>query len=361
MAGLCRARIASNSSNLERFIQLWTHRYHKYTHIFSAYLKGILSTIYFGFVKLRIGKRKLIAVIRTEHFGDIVAAEPISRLIRARYPDAYVVWFVKPAFKELVKLNPSIDEVHQEFCVTERQVIRRSGVFDEFFELQFKNNNHCPKCQKFTENPLALERGIDVFTYFSFGNLLEVFAKTGGLIGVHDAFPADDHPKLFLQDAHRRRADGLGLPAKFIAIHCQSNYAPKDWPQDRWKQLVNWLVETYPYDVVEIGLKSNLDIQSPRYHNLCGKLSIMETAEVIRRAAYFIGLDSGPSHLANATGTYGMVLMGALNNFLSYNPYAGDFGGLKNATLIRKDNLPCAEMDFAFVRERVEAVLQSRK
>jgi heptosyltransferase-3 len=91
--------------------------------------------------------------------------------------------------------------------------------------------------------------------------------------------------------------------------------------------------------------------------NLCGQLSILETAEVIRRADYFIGLDSGPSHLGNATGTFGIILMGALTTFPSYNPYSGGYGRQENARLVRKEGLACAELSFEFVKDEVKKVL----
>lgn len=343
---------------LKRFLQLWTHRYHKYSHIFKANLAGYISWLHFAIIKFRLKKgQELIAIIRTEHFGDIVAAEPISRLVRSNNPNAYIVWFVKPAYHQLIDRNPHIDETHQEFCVTERQTLLRTGIFDKVFALQFRNNNHCPKCQIFTENPTAQRLGIDVFTYFNFGNLLEVFCKTGGLIAPSESFPGEDHPRLYLSDQDRSKVDGLNLAKPFLVVHCQSNYAPKDWPQDRWECLIEWLIGHYDYDIVEIGLKSNLSLQNSAYKNLCGQLTILETAEVIRRASYFIGLDSGPSHLANAAGTFGIILMGSLNDFKSYNPYSGRFGRRENAFFVRKEGHPCADMSFEFVRDEVAKLL----
>ena len=51
------------------------------------------------------------------------------------------------------------------------------------------------------------------------------------------------------------------------------------------------------------------------YLNLSNKLSILSTAEVIKRSSIFIGLDSGPSHIANAVGTKGIILMGDYYHF----------------------------------------------
>jgi heptosyltransferase-3 len=343
---------------LERFIQLWTHRYHKYSHIFEARLRGYQARRHFQSVKKKLKQgRKLIAIIRTEHFGDIIAAEPISRYVRSLHPDAYIVWFVKPAFHELVDYNPQINEVFREFCVTERKTLLAGGIFDEVFELQFSNNNHCSKCQVFIDNPVALKRDINIYNYFDYGNLLEVFAQTGNLIPPKSVFPADDQPKLYLQQKHKEKVDTLQLPARFIVLHCQSNYKPKDWPSDRWEMLIEWLADRYDYRIIEVGTASSLRVQTEAYRSLCGQLSILETAEVIRRAQFFIGLDSGPSHLANASGTFGLILMGALNNFLNYNPYSGKYGRQDNVVLVRQPDLPCCDLTFEFVKGKVQDVL----
>ena len=343
---------------IERFIQLWTHRYFKYTHIFKAHLSGYKAWLHFKRTKVGFTKgKKLVAIVRTEHFGDIVAAEPISRYVRSLHPDAHIVWFVKPAYHELVDHNPAIDETFKEFCVTQRRVLLNTDVFDKVYPLQFSNNNHCSKCQVFIDNPIAVRKGINVHTYFNFGNLLEVFAQTADLTGEKAPFPADDSPRLYLQESHRQKVNTLALPEKFIVIHSQSNYAPKDWPAARWNKLVEWLAFNYSYHIIEIGLVSNLSVNTVSYRNLCGKLSILETAEVIRRAEFFIGLDSGPSHLANAVGTNGIILMGSLGDFPSYNPYSGKYGRQENAVFVRKEGSPCADLTFEFVKDKVVSAL----
>jgi len=336
---------------LQSFIALWTHRYVKYSHIAKAHLLAYQAWFSLSIKKWRLSsqKRELIAVVRTEHFGDIVATEPLSRHIRLLYPKAHIIWFVKPAFKELIDTNPNVDETFPEFCVTQRRVLIGTGIFDQVLELQFRNNNHCPVCDVFVENPVANAAGINVFTYLNFSNLLTGFAKTAGL-----TLPEDDQPRIYLQDKHRQKVDNLGLTEPYIVVHCQSNYTPKDWPTSNWERLIQELTARYPFKIVEVGLRSNLSIENPSYRSLCGQLSIMETAEVIRRATYFIGLDSGPSHLANATGTVGFVLMGSLNNFQNYNPYSGDYGNQKNCVLVQKEGLPCAQLSYEYVLETIQ-------
>ena len=74
----------------------------------------------------------------------------------------------------------------------------------------------------------------------------------------------------------------------------------------------------------------------------------METAEVIRRADLFIGIDSGPAHLANAVGTPGVILLGAYGGFRSYLPYSGGYATGMAADIIRADG-PAADVPAAAV------------
>ena len=61
--------------------------------------------------------------------------------------------------------------------------------------------------------------------------------------------------------------------------------------------------------------------------SLFNRLPILQTAEVIRRARFFIGVDSGPAHLANAVQTPGIVLLGRLGKFRQYMPFTGFYAG----------------------------------
>lgn len=74
--------------------------------------------------------------------------------------------------------------------------------------------------------------------------------------------------------------------------------------------------------------------------DLTGTLSILESAEVIRRSSLFIGLDSGPAHLANAVRTPTVLLYPNRWNFpqavfRDYNIYCGYFATEGGANIVR--------------------------
>jgi ADP-heptose:LPS heptosyltransferase len=128
---------------------------------------------------------------------------------------------------------------------------------------------------------------------------------------------------LGLTDAERtlpRRliAERVGaLP--FIAVSIGTKQAPNDWGIDNWRAVVGHLSRTYPHEIVFIGAEgdrvpSDAVTQGlgDRAVNLCGRLTVRESAALIAAASLFVGHDSGPMHLAAAVGTPSVAVFSSL-------------------------------------------------
>jgi heptosyltransferase-3 len=87
---------------------------------------------------------------------------------------------------------------------------------------------------------------------------------------------------------------------------------------------------------------------------------MLETAEVIKRADLFIGIDSGPAHLANAVGTPGVIILGSFENFSRYTPYSGGYATGGNADLVRAPHGPAANVPVEAVFSAVMQRLRRR-
>jgi len=111
--------------------------------------------------------------------------------------------------------------------------------------------------------------------------------------------------------------------------------------------------------VVEIGLQSSLAMNAENFINLCGQTSLLQAAEIIRRARLFVGVDSGPGHLANAVGTPGVILLGQVGPFKKYNPYTGNWKAETNVSLVRNHDGPASEIPYERVRRIVEDKLRA--
>jgi ADP-heptose:LPS heptosyltransferase len=327
-------------------------------HVVRA-LAGFLASAIRLALLLRAGRdrRPAMAIALVEHLGDIVAAEPIARLARATYPGHRLVWVTRPAYRALPAAYPPVDAVLTVGCLTGWLLLWQLGTFDVVWDLHL-NRRDCPRCRVplVKSGAARLPEGA---TYARFGNLLDVQCAAAGL-----PRPADDRPVLTPPPAAVRAVGRLALPARFVAVHGRSNDARKDWRDDGWHALVERLLAAWDGAVVEVGqhpvaiAAATRRTRGGRAHSLCGRLSILETAEVIRRATLFVGIDSGPAHLANAVATPGVILLGAHAGFARSMPYSGCYADAGHATLLRADG-PAAtltvEAVFAAAMARLRA------
>ena len=301
--------------------------------------------------RIKTRQTKLIAVSLIENFGDIVACEPIARYLRRKHPDAFIVWFVRKPHRELLVFNPDIDRVVNVHCLTEWIWLSRRALFDEIVDLHFQGRV-CQVCAV----PLNKTNGDGQITqqsYYHFGSLLACCSRSAGLPELSEA------PKVYLPDAIRRRINSRALPGKFVVLHCYSAEEVRDWSTPKWKQLAERVVSDSEVSIVEVGKRPALaDWNSSAYINLCGKLSLLETAEVIGRSLLFVGIDSGPAHFANALGIFGIVLLGHYHAFERYLPYSGNYSDPNKANLLYADG-PVASIEVERVYQAVTKRLRS--
>jgi len=301
-----------------------------YEILFSAeklhLIKRTISYLKCYFLLRRINTKNAVAISLIEHIGDIIANEPISREIKKMYPESTIIWFVRPTYKSLLQFNPSIDKVITVNCLTVWILIKRKFSFKAFYDLHF-NGRTCNKCMI----SLKKENVNDTVTgsnYFQFGGLLDAVCLHNNIT------VSDKHPKIYLPNSIIAKVSKI-LPEEYIVIHCKSNEDIKDWETEKWNQLVTILLSNFKYTIIEIGTRKLVNIENKKYKSYCGKLTILESAAVIKNAKLFISIDSGPAHMANAWNTPGIILLGEYYfGMKDYNPYTGNYRDSGNGKLI---------------------------
>ena len=241
---------------------VWSYRFHKYKRLLTALVWAISATIPL-FVRYLTGK-KIVVIILTEQFGDIMAAEPLGRGIRQKHPNDFLIWVVRQPFAQLIDTYSFLDQSLVLDNTLQRLFLLKTLFFAKVYNLHLSDQHHPDLLQRHL-NPAAEAQNLNVFDYLNSGNLLTVFSKIAGIR------PADDFPSLQIPAQIRAEIDALNLPKTYIVVHCHSNYAPKDWQNQHWKRLIMALLKRN-YQVLEIGLNSSLNIQHAHYQNLCGQL-----------------------------------------------------------------------------------------
>ena len=107
------------------------------------------------------------------------------------------------------------------------------------------------------------------------------------------------------------------LPAqRWLALAPGARWQPKRWPTQNFRTLVEQLQNEFNAvillgDSSEISICADLGKNLPLpVTNLAGKTNLLQTAAILEQARLFVGNDSGPGHMAAATGTPTVTLFG---------------------------------------------------
>ena len=119
--------------------------------------------------------------------------------------------------------------------------------------------------------------------------------------------------KLTEADAHAARCSLSALPPQspILAFSIGAKVDVKDWGDENWRALVcrlnqvlpNWALVAFGAAIERERSENLLGQWRGPKANLCGRLSVCESAAAIRQTRLFLGHDSGPMHLAAAVGT----------------------------------------------------------
>lgn len=121
----------------------------------------------------------------------------------------------------------------------------------------------------------------------------------------------------------------IGSTEKFIVFGLSAAHSDKRWSQERYAQLAAELIKRYRVKVVLIGdtddsvIAEKIKDQETGCINLCGKTTLVQLAEVFKRAVFIIGNDSGPMHLASYLNKPVLMLFGPTDP-IKYGPWSSE-------------------------------------
>lgn len=145
--------------------------------------------------------------------------------------------------------------------------------------------------------------------------------------------------------AHSTLEPLAGKPLLGVSIGAKVDV--KDWGDSNWSVLLSRLSDSLRgWGLVMLGVEVERDRSDALLKhwsgpslNLCGRLSVRESAAVLERCQSFAGHDSGPMHLAAAVGTPCVVVFSARNLPGVWFPY-----GKRHRVLYH--SVPCWDCRF---------------
>lgn len=230
---------------------------------------------------LKIYQKKEIKllIIREGGLGDILLTTPILPELKKIIPHIHITYATSDQYVELLIDNPYIDEVSVWQDINKKE-------YDYILNLS-------QEVERLPERT-SLDR-------------VSLFCSA---VGVH---PSSKIPTLFVSKDDIDWADNFILKhfyhkkKKTIGICLESVSILRSYPQIRFKQLAQKLVNNKGIQVILLGEKDIEDWAMERVMNACGKTSIMQSAALIKRCDLVIGSDTGLLHVA---GTLDIPILG---------------------------------------------------
>ncbi len=301
-----------------------------------------------------------VLLIRFRRIGDIILTTPAVRALRTALPRAEIAYVVEEPYRKLVEGNTDIDRViavpkgasRREFLALVREV-RKAG-YDAVIDF-----HGGPRASL-----LALLSGAKVRAGYAVkyrGFFYDVRVARGPKEGrVHSVvnhvnlvralgIETGDIPELVLPGGQVSTFQLSGTDGKveelrpdpLIALHIGAGNRFRYWGTDNLVRLARLLGEIPGVRVALIGgaedkaAEAEILEKAPGTLSYVARLDLAGTAELLRRAAVFVGPDSGPMHIAAAAGTPIVAWFGPTlpANFAPWKPAGG-------ARIIEKA-LPC--------------------
>lgn len=283
-----------------------------------------------------------ILVIRHGAFGDIVQADGALRDIRAFHPQAEIVLLTTPPFRKLLERCPHVDRLMLDerapwiqlgkFFVL-RRALRAEG-FSRVYDLQ--SSHRTKNYRRF----LLPEADWNDNRDFNGRPVRECYKLQLERIGVPAPHAMQPDVSWMAEDMSAFLAtEGVKPGYVFLIPGCAAKHPQKRWPY--YAELARELIAR-GYQVVtapgpdEIELCKSIPgitLLGPR-----GFLGWFELAGIIKDAAFVIGNDTGPSHVAACLNRPGLVLFGshtsaAKTGILRDNFRAIEVGDLKELSV----------------------------
>ena len=203
---------------------------------------------------------------------------------------------------------------HRGHCLIDLEGERFSGVLARLSGCRRRIGPEAKRAQWFYSEVLALDYLAHRFN--AFGEILGACGSCGG--GAAPASKLDFRvtPELAGRITRRLGEHSIGRP--LAVIHPGASVSYKLWPRAHFARLVTGLFDAGLQPVwigagqfdaeVIAGIEGEL-AQSPAI-SFCNELGLAELIALFRQSRLFIGCDSGPMHLAAATGLPVFALFG---------------------------------------------------
>lgn len=272
-----------------------------------------------------------ILVVTIAHMGHVVLATPVTRALKKKFPTATVDLLVFPLAEEAAKHNPYADHVlvynqdqSQKNTVNLQKFIHL--LQEKTYDLALSLNDDTISAMLIGLSGARYRIGYENDSQTKFfthtitapAKILHQSERQLEILKPLGLSHQDSHIEFHVSANEMTNLyHKLALPStKPIVVLCPfSSHLHKNWIAENWVTVINHLAKKA--QCILIG--SNQELSAMQSMNAktnnaaliaAGKLTLGESAALIKNAQLFITVDTGPMHIAQAFDTPVIALMG---------------------------------------------------
>jgi len=277
------------------------------------------------------------------NLGDVLLTTSAVALLKKTYPQAKITMMVRPMAAEIVENNPVIDEVMIYDYQGQHKPIGKMLAFAnklraKKFDVSISFDRKLRPALLCFLAGIPVRVGPDKVFADKTSWMTKLYTQTitipHNIINTHQAETYQAIVRGFtgcqgsmppvigtIKAEHKQTAKSLlaTLPMSKVRIGLcvKGTFALKNWPQERFAQMVDKLAQQYdanffiigaPEDksyATEVIAKANTPIA-----NFCGQTTLLDLAALLERIDLFITVDTGAAHLGAAIGVPMIVIYG---------------------------------------------------
>jgi ADP-heptose:LPS heptosyltransferase len=273
-------------------------------------------------------------IIRFSSIGDIVLTTPVIRCLKQQVPDAAIHFLVKDKFLPVVEHNPYIDRLHVlghswELMMEELKTENFDYIIDLHHNLKTLKIKRALGKKSYSFYKLNIQKYF--YTAFKINMLPRIHIVDRYLKTVESFSVKNDGLGLdyFIGEKDKTKKEDIPVShsAGYIACVIGAAHGTKRWPVHKWKEFCTKM----NHPVILLGDKSDeqsgneiASVDPVKVYNACGKFSINESADLVRKSKLVISNDTGLMHIAAAFKKPIISLWGNTVPSFGMTPYYGD-------------------------------------
>ena len=250
-----------------------------------------------------------ILVIRFSSIGDIVLTTPVLRCLKEQIPNVEVHYLTKKSYSSVISNNPNIDKLHVLTDVNDTIKTLREERFDIILDLHNNLRTHIFKfklgVKSYTFKKLNIKKWILVnlkLNRLPKVHIVDRYIDSAKPLGISND---DKGLDFFIENADEFDINTLPESHKlgYIAFSIGGTHKTKCLSDSK----LHSLCKAIEKPIILLGGKDSFEIanaleleNSSKVINYCGKLTLGQSASLLKQAKLVISHDTGLMHIASA-------------------------------------------------------------